>query len=133
MIRSCRFPAYCARMLSFVNSKTSLTTLAEWSPSDWPESLSEMRTIDNLLRCSICYEYFDVAVIVPDCSHNYCSLCIRRSLSYEPQCPTCKMKLNPPSLRNNRVLDELVKNFIKVRAKLLDLVTSHKKRWCDQE
>lgn len=114
-------------MLSFVNSKTSLTTLAEWSPSDWPESLSEMRTIDNLLRCSICYEYFDVAVIVPDCSHNYCSLCIRRSLSYEPQCPTCKMKLNPPSLRNNRVLDELVKNFIKVRAKLLDLVTSHKK------
>ena len=28
------------------------------------------QTIDNLLRCSICYEYFDVAVIVPDCSHN---------------------------------------------------------------
>lgn len=110
-------------MLSFVNSKTSLTTLAEWSPSDWPESLSELRTIDNLLRCSICYEYFDVAMIVPDCSHNYCSLCIRRSLSYEPRCPTCNMKLNPPSLKSNRVLDELVKSFVKVREKLLDLVT----------
>ena len=31
---------------------------------------STFQTIDNLLRCSICYEYFDVAMIVPDCSHN---------------------------------------------------------------
>ncbi|KAJ7376388.1 E3 ubiquitin-protein ligase rad18 [Desmophyllum pertusum] len=111
-------------MFSFLDVKTPSAKLAEWSPSDWPESLPEMRMIDNLLRCSICYEYFDVAMIVPDCSHNYCSLCIRRSLSYEAQCPTCSLKVNPPSLRSNRVLDELVKNFIKVRAKLLELVTS---------
>lgn len=106
-----------------MNSKSSLAKLAEWSPSDWPESLPEMRTIDNLLRCSICYEFFDVALMIPDCSHNYCSLCIRRSLSYEPQCPTCSLKLNSPTLKNNRVLDELVQNFIKVRTKLLELVT----------
>lgn len=95
----CLFLVLQVSMLSFVNSKPSLTTVAEWSPSDWPESLSELRvfwnvsgiilrkdffeailetilfifrfqTIDNLLRCSICYEYFDVAMIVPDCSHN---------------------------------------------------------------
>lgn len=111
-------------MLSFVDMKTSSAKLAEWSPSDWPESLPEMRTIDNLLRCSICYEFFDVAMIVPECSHNYCSLCIRRSLSYEPQCPTCSLKVSPPSLKTNRVLDELVKNFIKVRTKLLELATT---------
>ncbi|XP_020611229.1 E3 ubiquitin-protein ligase RAD18-like isoform X3 [Orbicella faveolata] len=82
-------------------------------------------TIDNLLRCSICYEFFDVAMIIPECSHNYCSLCIRRSLSYEPQCPTCSSKVSPPSLKTNRVLDELVKNFIKVRTKLLELATTN--------
>ncbi|XP_078342670.1 E3 ubiquitin-protein ligase RAD18-like isoform X2 [Oculina patagonica] len=112
-------------MLSFVDMKTSSAKLAEWSPSDWPESLPEMRTIDNLLRCSICYEFFDVAMVVPECSHNYCSLCIRRSLSYEPQCPTCSSKVSPPSLKSNRVLDELVKNFVKVRTKLLELVMSN--------
>ena len=32
-------------MLPFVNSKSSLAKLAEWSPSDWPESLPEMRVI----------------------------------------------------------------------------------------
>ena len=85
-------------MLSFMEKKASAVKLAEWSPSDWPESLPEMRVIwykylhhcvqkcswldkfhffsfifqaiDNLLRCSICYEFFDVALIVPECSHN---------------------------------------------------------------
>ena len=36
-------------MLSFVNSKLSAAKLAEWSPSDWPESLSEMRVIVRML------------------------------------------------------------------------------------
>lgn len=36
-------------MLSFVNSKLSAAKLAEWSPSDWPESLSEMRVIVRIL------------------------------------------------------------------------------------
>ncbi|XP_022791441.1 E3 ubiquitin-protein ligase RAD18-like isoform X2 [Stylophora pistillata] len=113
-----------ADMLSFMEKRRSSAKLAEWSPSDWPESLLEMRTIDNLLRCSICYEFFDVALIIPECSHNYCSLCIRRSLSYDPKCPTCSLKVTPLSLKNNRVLDELVKSFIKVRTKLLELTTS---------
>lgn len=118
------FQGDLADMLSFTEKRTSSAKLAEWSPSDWPESLREMRTIDNLLRCSICYEFFDVALITPECSHNYCSLCIRRSLSYDTKCPTCSLKVTPLSLKNNRVLDELVKNFIKVRTKLLELTTT---------
>ncbi|XP_032236235.2 E3 ubiquitin-protein ligase RAD18 isoform X3 [Nematostella vectensis] len=95
---------------------------AEWSPSDWPESLQEMRVIDNLLRCSICFEYFDIPVMVQECSHNYCSVCIRRSITFDTQCPTCHMKTVQQDLRCNRVLDELVKNFIAVRQKLLQLI-----------
>ena len=32
-------------MLSFMEKKASAVKLAEWSPSDWPESLPEMRVI----------------------------------------------------------------------------------------
>ncbi|EDO39512.1 predicted protein, partial [Nematostella vectensis] len=71
--------------------------------------------IDNLLRCSICFEYFDIPVMVQECSHNYCSVCIRRSITFDTQCPTCHMKTVQQDLRCNRVLDELVKNFIAVR------------------
>ncbi|RMX41069.1 hypothetical protein pdam_00003304 [Pocillopora damicornis] len=83
-----------ADMLSFTEKRTSSAKLAEWSPSDWPESLREMRTIDNLLRCSICYEFFDVALITPECSHNYCSLCIRRSLSYDTKTKLLELTTN---------------------------------------
>ncbi|XP_031550162.1 E3 ubiquitin-protein ligase RAD18-like [Actinia tenebrosa] len=98
------------------------THQADWSPSDWPESLQELRRIDNLLRCSICYEYFDTAVLFQECSHNYCSLCIRRAMVYDPQCPTCFEKTSGNDLKCNRVLDELVKNFVNVRPKLLDII-----------
>ncbi|XP_040594266.1 E3 ubiquitin-protein ligase RAD18 isoform X5 [Mesocricetus auratus] len=77
----------------------------------WPPGLAMMKTIDDLLRCGICFEYFNIAVIIPQCSHNYCSLCIRKFLSYKTQCPTCCVAVTEPDLRNNRLLDELVKSM----------------------
>ncbi|XP_069793391.1 E3 ubiquitin-protein ligase RAD18 [Narcine bancroftii] len=67
--------------------------------------------MDELLRCGICFEYFNVAMMVPHCSHNYCSLCVRKFLSYKTQCPICCVTVTEPELLNNRVLDELVKCF----------------------
>ncbi|XP_069499575.1 E3 ubiquitin-protein ligase RAD18 isoform X2 [Ambystoma mexicanum] len=61
-------------------------------------------------------------MIIPQCSHNYCSLCIRKFLSYKTQCPTCCMAVVEPDLRNNRVLDELVKNFNSARQHLFQFV-----------
>ncbi|XP_072050560.1 uncharacterized protein [Amphiura filiformis] len=90
-------------------------------PTDWPSSMTELRTIDNLLRCSICYEFLKTAMILPGCSHNFCSLCIRRYLSHESKCPTCKKPTSVPELKNNRVLDELSKNFVAVRPHILKL------------
>ena len=45
-------------MLSFVDSKSSSAKLAEWSPSDWPESLPEMRVILTLLTAGIITDFF---------------------------------------------------------------------------
>ncbi|XP_036037458.1 E3 ubiquitin-protein ligase RAD18 isoform X2 [Onychomys torridus] len=85
----------------------------------WPPGLAMMKTIDDLLRCGICFEYFNIAVIIPQCSHNYCSLCIRKFLSYKTQCPTCCVTVTEPDLRNNRLLDELVKSMNFARTRLL--------------
>ncbi|XP_072454691.1 E3 ubiquitin-protein ligase RAD18 isoform X2 [Notamacropus eugenii] len=54
-------------------------------------------------------------MIIPQCSHNYCSLCIRKFLSYKTQCPTCCVTVTEPDLKNNRILDELVKSFSSAR------------------
>ncbi|XP_004392777.1 PREDICTED: E3 ubiquitin-protein ligase RAD18 isoform X2 [Odobenus rosmarus divergens] len=85
----------------------------------WPPGLEVMKTIDDLLRCGICFEYFNIAMMIPQCSHNYCSLCIRKFLSYKTQCPTCCVTVTEPDLKNNRILDELVKSLNFARNHLL--------------
>ncbi|NXU99145.1 RAD18 ligase, partial [Cettia cetti] len=78
--------------------------------------------VDDLLRCGICFDYFSIAVIIPQCSHSYCSLCIRKFLSYKTQCPTCCVAVSESDLKNNRILDDLVKSFNSAREQLLQLV-----------
>ncbi|NXJ28498.1 RAD18 ligase, partial [Dicrurus megarhynchus] len=78
--------------------------------------------VDELLRCGICFDYFSIAVIIPQCSHNYCSLCIRKFLSYKTQCPTCCVAVSESDLKNNRILDDLVKSFNSARQQLFQLV-----------
>ncbi|NXQ64206.1 RAD18 ligase, partial [Anthoscopus minutus] len=78
--------------------------------------------VDDLLRCGICFDYFSIAVIIPQCSHSYCSLCIRKFLSYKTQCPTCCVAVSESDLKNNRILDDLVKRFNSARQQLLQLV-----------
>ncbi|XP_008980331.2 E3 ubiquitin-protein ligase RAD18 isoform X1 [Callithrix jacchus] len=85
----------------------------------WPPGLAVMKTVDDLLRCGICFEYFNIAMIIPQCSHNYCSLCIRKFLSYKTQCPTCCVTVTEADLKNNRILDELVKSLNFARNHLL--------------
>ncbi|KAM8759000.1 E3 ubiquitin-protein ligase RAD18 isoform 1-T1 [Rhynchonycteris naso] len=85
----------------------------------WPPGMEVMKEVDDLLRCGICFEYFNIAMMIPQCSHNYCSLCIRKFLSYKTQCPTCFVTVTEPDLKNNRVLDELVKNLNFARNHLL--------------
>ncbi|XP_068265287.1 E3 ubiquitin-protein ligase RAD18 isoform X3 [Nyctibius grandis] len=88
----------------------------------WPASLSPLKAVDDLLRCGICFDYFSIAMMIPQCSHNYCSLCIRKFLSYKTQCPTCCVAVSESDLKNNRTLDELVKSFNSARQQLFQLV-----------
>ncbi|XP_030314353.1 E3 ubiquitin-protein ligase RAD18 [Calypte anna] len=88
----------------------------------WPASLAPLKAVDELLRCGICFDYFSIAMIIPQCSHNYCSLCIRKFLSYKTQCPTCCVAASESDLKNNRALDELVKSFNSARQQLFQLV-----------
>ncbi|XP_068013785.1 E3 ubiquitin-protein ligase RAD18 [Melanerpes formicivorus] len=90
----------------------------------WPQSLSRLKDLEDLLRCGICFDYFSIAVIIPQCSHNYCSLCIRKFLSYKAQCPTCSVAASESDLRSNRTLDELVKSFQSARQQLLLVLPS---------
>ncbi|XP_054833660.1 E3 ubiquitin-protein ligase RAD18 isoform X2 [Eublepharis macularius] len=90
--------------------------------SQWPEQPDPLKEVDNLLRCGICFDYFNIAMIIPQCSHNYCSLCIRKTLSYKAQCPTCCVAAAEPDLKNNRILDDLVKTFNSARQRLFQAV-----------
>ncbi|XP_075430803.1 E3 ubiquitin-protein ligase RAD18 isoform X2 [Ascaphus truei] len=92
------------------------------SPAPGGKIRPHVKVLDDLLRCGICFDYFNIAMIIPQCSHNYCSLCIRKFLSYKTQCPTCCVAVAEPELRNNRILDDLVKTFTSARPHLSEFI-----------
>ncbi|XP_041347364.1 E3 ubiquitin-protein ligase RAD18-like [Gigantopelta aegis] len=84
-----------------------------------PGTLPEAMELDNLMRCPICFDHFNTAMILPSCSHNYCSLCIRKYFQFKTKCPMCGMPAADPDLRNNRILDSIVKQFLEFRKKVV--------------
>ncbi|XP_059475992.1 E3 ubiquitin-protein ligase RAD18 isoform X2 [Neocloeon triangulifer] len=84
---------------------------------EWPKSVPEMQIMENLLKCGICYEYLNVALITP-CSHNFCSLCIRRFMQYKTTCPQCFAHVTETELKNNRVVDEMVTVMRRIKLKM---------------
>ncbi|XP_040263135.1 E3 ubiquitin-protein ligase RAD18 [Bufo bufo] len=92
------------------------TTSADGAPRG--QQRNPLQDLDDLLHCGICFDYFNIAMIIPQCSHNYCSLCIRKFLSYKTQCPTCCVAVTESELRNNRILDDVVRTFVSARTHL---------------
>lgn len=82
-----------------------------------PTEYVELKHIDKLLQCGICYEYMDTSVIT-SCSHNYCSLCIRKYLHYKTQCPICFEETFEKDLRKNQLLDEIIIHYLNFKDKL---------------
>ncbi|ROL50732.1 E3 ubiquitin-protein ligase RAD18 [Anabarilius grahami] len=91
--------------------------MAQLKEVDFPPNLSCLKDIDTLLRCPICFECLNITMMT-QCSHNFCSLCIRKFLSYKLLCPVCNMPSTEQDLRNNRLLDDLVQSFQAARQKL---------------
>ncbi|XP_026205202.1 E3 ubiquitin-protein ligase RAD18 isoform X2 [Anabas testudineus] len=85
--------------------------------ADLPPGLACLKNVDALLRCPICFDFLNISMMTK-CSHNFCSLCIRKFLSYKLQCPVCNTQATEQDLRNNRVLDELVVSFQTARQQL---------------
>nr|XP_045623932.1 E3 ubiquitin-protein ligase RAD18-like isoform X1 [Procambarus clarkii]XP_045623933.1 E3 ubiquitin-protein ligase RAD18-like isoform X1 [Procambarus clarkii]XP_045623934.1 E3 ubiquitin-protein ligase RAD18-like isoform X1 [Procambarus clarkii] len=83
----------------------------------WPSNIPQLKRLDELLRCGICYELMSTSMITA-CSHNYCSLCIRQYLSYKTQCPACFQETTTQHLRNNRLIDEIIGLFSTLRDKV---------------
>lgn len=78
--------------------------------------------LEELITCPICFEPMDTAMTLT-CSHNFCSLCIRRSLQqYKGECPMCRKPAHQSDLRANRALDDLVGIFGALRNRLMDEV-----------
>lgn len=45
-------------------------TFQSWCLSDTYICVFSFQTVDDLLRCGICFEYFNIAMMIPQCSHN---------------------------------------------------------------
>lgn len=91
----------------------------------WPSSIPQLKQMDELLRCGICYELMATSMVTA-CSHNYCSLCIRQYLSYKTQCPACFQETTTQHLRNNRLVDEIISLFSMLRDKVACLSQASK-------
>lgn len=85
--------------------------------ADLPPSLACLKNVDALLHCPICFDFLNISMMTK-CSHNFCSLCIRKFLCYKLQCPVCNTQTTEQDLRNNRLLDDLVVNFKAARQQL---------------
>lgn len=85
--------------------------------ADFPPGLESLKDIDTLLRCPICFDFLSITMMTK-CSHNFCSLCIRKFLSYKKQCPLCNAEATEQDLRNNRLLDDVVVKFHAARQQL---------------
>ncbi|XP_015108915.1 E3 ubiquitin-protein ligase RAD18 [Diachasma alloeum] len=105
--------------------------MRKFSEITWPSEYSELKRIEELLVCGICYDYMETSVMTP-CSHNYCSLCIRKYLHYKNQCPACFQDTFEKDLHTNRILDEIILYFATIRNKLVTCISGAKRLPLDE-
>ncbi|MCJ1249776.1 E3 ubiquitin-protein ligase rad18 [Trapelia coarctata] len=87
--------------------------------SDWLATpLAPLRSVEAALRCQVCKDFYNTPMITT-CSHTFCSLCIRRCLTSEGKCPSCRSSDQEIRLRRNWAVQELVDAFQEARPNLL--------------
>lgn len=89
-------------------------------PTDWDDTkFPFLNPLDSALRCDICKDFYSSPVIT-NCSHTFCSVCVRRALHAEQICPICRTPEQEYRLRKNPAVQELVDAFLNARTKLLE-------------
>jgi len=97
------------------------TTLDVADPSDWLHTpVTQLGPVEAALRCQVCKDFFNTPMI-SSCSHTFCSLCIRRCLTTDGRCPTCRTQDQEIKLRPNPIVQELVDLFQAARPEILQL------------
>jgi len=90
-------------------------------PSDWLQTpVSLLGPVESALRCQVCKDFFNTPMIT-SCSHTFCSLCIRRCLTTDGRCPSCRAQDQEIKLRPNPIVQELVDSFQVARPVILQL------------
>nr|ACQ58686.1 E3 ubiquitin-protein ligase RAD18 [Anoplopoma fimbria] len=85
--------------------------------ADLPPDFACLKNVEALLRCPICFDFLNISMMTK-CSHNFCSLCIRKFFCFKLQCPVCNTQATEQDLGTNRLLDDLVVNFQAARQQL---------------
>lgn len=89
--------------------------------SDWTTtSIPLFAALDASLRCQICKDFYDAAVIT-NCAHTFCSSCIRRAISADGKCPACRSNVQEHNLRRNVAVQEVVDTFQIARPQALEM------------
>lgn len=87
--------------------------------TDWlPTSLPLLAPVESALRCQVCKDFYDTPMMT-SCSHTFCSLCIRKCLSNDGRCPTCREQDQASKLRRNWTVQEVVDAFKAARSQAL--------------
>lgn len=90
-------------------------------PSDWLKTpVAPLGPVEAALRCQVCKDFYNTPMIT-SCSHTFCSLCIRRCLTTDGKCPSCRASDQELRLRRNWVVEELVDAFKTARPIILQL------------
>ena len=90
-------------------------------PTDWLQTPTpQLDQVEVALRCQVCKDFFDTPMIT-SCSHTFCSLCIRRCLTNDGNCPICRAPDQEIKLRRNCTVEELVSVFQLARPALIQL------------
>ena len=71
------------------------------------KTVPEMKQLENILICPICYEVMTNPTSTP-CLHVFCSICLRKYLQFKQECPCCHAELHEQSLRLDKTAENLV-------------------------
>ena len=79
---------------------------------NFPELNYELNPHINLCICKICGEVMNQAVMLKNCQHSFCSLCIlsgiKDKLESDSKCPLCKTNITDDSLSYSVHITEVI-------------------------
>ncbi|KAJ8908935.1 hypothetical protein NDN08_005635 [Rhodosorus marinus] len=58
-----------------------------------PDRFQCMNRLESSLKCAICKEFLETPMMLKDCFHVYCSICIRRWYQKSDKCPSCPTRV----------------------------------------